>query len=307
MLGSGEMGVLRSRRKTDLGGASCYDGRYSPRKFHPERPFMKHTPRMLASDLDGTLIPPNLDEARQDEIACFRNAWSRSTLQLAYVTGRDRDLALRGIERFALPLPDLLVCDVGTSVWRRRGECGGFEQDGAYRARMLDALGGARREDIVSAMASLRGLELQEERKQGEFKVSYYVDPERSTRLRSDVDGTLRPFPVPPKTVWSHDPHSGRILLDLLPRGIAKHTALEHLRIRGGYDAHEIVYAGDSGNDFDAFLSGHPAIVVANAPEELKREVRAEAERTGIADKLYFARSPFAAGVLEGCRYFSVL
>lgn len=268
---------------------------------------MKRTPRMLASDLDGTLIPPTLHEARQDEIARFRGAWSDKAIELAYVTGRDRDLALRGIEHFDLPLPDLLVCDVGTSVWTRRGEHDGFEQDAAYRSRMLDALGGARREDIVSAMASLRGLELQEERKQAEFKVSYYVDPERSTHLRSDVLGALSPFTVPPKAVWSHDPHSGRILLDLLPRGVAKHTALEHLRIQAGYDPDEIVYAGDSGNDFDAFLSGHPAIVVANAPEELKREVRAEAERAGILDKLYFARSPFAAGVLEGCRHFGLL
>lgn len=267
---------------------------------------MKPPPRMLASDLDGTLIPPTLDEARRDEIARFRDAWSDGHVELAYVTGRDRDLALRGIERVALPLPDLLVCDVGTSVWMRGRKQDGFEQDDAYRSRMLDALGGARREDIVSAMASLHGLELQEERKQAEFKVSYYVDPERSAHLRSDVSGVLDPFPVPPKAVWSHDPHSGRILLDLLPRGVAKHTALEHLRLRAGYDQDQIVYAGDSGNDFDAFLSGHPAIVVANAPEELKHEVRAQAERGGTSGKLYFARSSFAAGVLEGCRHFGL-
>lgn len=263
-------------------------------------------PKMLASDLDGTLIPPTLDEARKAEITCFRSAWSERAMELVYVTGRDRDLALRGIERFGLPLPDLLVCDVGTSVWMRRAEHDDFEQDGAYRAQMMDALGGARRKDIVSALAALEGLELQEERKQAEFKVSYYVDPVRSTGLRSDVLGALGPFPVPPKAVWSHDPRSGRMLLDLLPRGVAKHTALEHLRVRSGYAPEDIVYAGDSGNDFDAFLSGHPAIVVANAPEELKHEVRAEAERSGILDKLYFAQSPFAAGVLEGCRHFGV-
>lgn len=268
---------------------------------------MKRLPRMLASDLDGTLIPPVLDEIRREEIARFGLAVSGRGLELAYVTGRDRDLALRGIERCGLPMPDLLVCDVGTSVWVRLENGDGFEQDGGYRTRMLDALGGARREDIVSAMASLSGLELQEERKQAEFKVSYYVDAERSVHLRADISEVLVPFPVPPKAIWSHDAHSDRLLLDLLPRGVAKHTALEHLRVQAGYDADDIVYAGDSGNDLDAMISGHPAIVVANAPEELKAEVRAEAERAGIIDRIYFAHSPFAAGVLEGCRHFGAL
>jgi HAD superfamily hydrolase (TIGR01484 family) len=268
---------------------------------------MPPTPRLLASDLDGTLIPPSLDDVRRTAIERFGAAISERAIELAYVTGRDRDLALRGIERFGLPMPDLLVCDVGTSVWVRHPGGNGFEQDTQYQVRMLEALGGARREDIVSAMAALVGLELQEPRRQAEFKVSYYVAPEHASRLRVEVPGTLASFPVPPKAVWSHDPHSGRVLLDLLPRGVAKHTALEHLRLERALASGEIVYAGDSGNDFDAFLSGHPAIVVASAPEDLKREVRVEAESARIFDKLYFARSPFAAGVLEGCRHFGAL
>lgn len=270
-------------------------------------PIVTSFPKMLASDLDGTLIPPNLDDDRREEIERFAEAVTARDLALAYVTGRDRDLALRGIERFGLPAPDLLVCDVGTSVWMRAAGGNGFEQDDGYRARMRETLGGATREDIVSAVAVMEGLELQEERKQAEFKVSYYVRPERTRVLRDAMSQALASFPVPPKAVWSHDPHSGRMLLDLLPRGVAKHTALEHLRVERGLAVDEIVYAGDSGNDFDVFLSGHPAIVVANAPEALKQEVRVEAENARITDKLYFARAPFAAGVLEGCRHFGAL
>ncbi|MEX2467108.1 MAG: HAD-IIB family hydrolase [Gemmatimonadota bacterium] len=262
---------------------------------------------MLASDLDGTLIPPTLDDARTAEIERFRKAVADRNLELAYVTGRDHDLAIRGIERCGLPTPDLLVCDVGTSVYVRPTHGPSFVPDEAYRVRMRDALGGANRDDVVSALGALRGLALQEARKQAEFKVSYYVDPEHAKGLRVDVPGALATFPVPPKAIWSHDPHSGRVLLDLLPRGIAKHTALEHVRAQAGYGSDEIVYAGDSGNDFDAFLSGHPAILVANTPELLKQEVRTEAETAGIIERLYFAESPFAAGVLEGCRHFGAL
>ena len=268
---------------------------------------MNPTPKMLASDLDGTLIPPVFDEARVDEIRRFGEAVSDRRLRLAYVTGRDLGLAIRGIERFGLPEPELLVCDVGTSVYVRSRGQGAFVPDDPYRARMLDAFGGATRDDIAGALARLPGLALQEGRRQAEFKVSYYVDPEHAVALRVEVPGALAAFAVPPKAVWSHDPHSGRVLLDLLPRGVAKHTALEHVRDQSGFTAAEVVYAGDSGNDFDAFLSGHPAIVVGNTPEELKHEVRTEAEAARITDKLYFADAPFAGGVLEGCRHFGAL
>lgn len=262
---------------------------------------------MLASDLDGTLIPPTADPERLEEIRSFQEALAARPLDLAYVTGRDHALALRGVERLGLPMPGVLVCNVGTSIYVRRPHGPDYVLDEDYRRRMRAALGGADRDDLVAGVGTIAGLELQEARKQAEFKVSYYVDEERIEEVREAVARRLEAFPIPPKLVWSHDPHSGRMLLDLLPRGVAKHVALEHLREQGGYAMEEIVYAGDSGNDFDAFLSGHPAIVVANAPDALKREVREGARAADVLDRVYFAESPFAAGVLEGCRHFGAL
>ena len=273
---------------------------------HPARSTFE--PRMLASDLDGTLIPTELGDERVDEVRRFRELMARIEFPLAYVTGRDRDLALRGIQRVGLPLPDVLVCDVGTTVWLRRDPEGSeWHEDEGYARRMQEALGGVMRADIEAGMATLPGLRPQEGPKQGAFKLSYYVDPLRIDALRELVAEQLSGFPVPPKAIWSHDPYSDRLLLDVLPRGVAKHVALEHLRARDGHTLDHIVYAGDSGNDFDAFLSGHPAIVVANAPESLKREVRDEAQARAILDRLYFARRPFAAGVLEGLEHFGAV
>ena len=263
---------------------------------------------MLASDLDGTLIPTELGDEREHELLSFRDMMGRTGLRLAYVTGRDRDLALEGIRRVGLPFPDVLVCDVGTTVWLRRDQGDSvWLPDEDYARRMHEALGGVVRADIEDRFSGLEGLALQEPTKQGDFKLSYYVDPERMEALRDTVAERLSAFPVPPKAVWSHDPYSGRMLLDVLPRGVAKHVALEHLRVRDGHEPEHVVYAGDSGNDFDAFLSGHPAIVVANAPEPLKRDVRTEAEARGVLDRLYFARRPFAAGVLEGLEHFGAM
>jgi len=262
---------------------------------------------MLASDLDGTLIPAGLGGDGTEGIRSFSAAVAARGLELAYVTGRDLDLALRGIARFGLPLPDLFVCDVGTSVYHRVPGFDRFAPDEAYWERMRVALGGAGPHDLSAALRGVEGLSLQEERKQTPFKVSYWVAAGALPVARAEVEARLDAFPVPPHAIWSHDPHSGRPLLDLLPRGVAKHTGLEYVRASGGLALDDIVFAGDSGNDFHAFLSGHPAIVVANAPEALKAEVRARAEVERTVDRLYFARAPFADGVLEGCRHFGAL
>ena len=94
-------------------------------------------------------------------------------LLLAYVTGRHLSLAQAGIEELGLPSPDLFVCDVGTSVYRRTN--GGYEPDSEYRQAMRAAFGGLVGDDIRVAIGTVAGMELQEEDKQAEFKVSYYT------------------------------------------------------------------------------------------------------------------------------------
>lgn len=267
---------------------------------------MSTPPRLLASDLDGTLIPAGLG-VDGEAIGRFRAAVMARGLPLAYVTGRDVGLALRGIARFGLPLPDLMICDVGTSVYHRAHGSDRYVPDSGYAEQMRATLGGARRDDLLAPLATLHGLEFQDERKQTEFKVSFWVDPDALDALPGQVAERLATLPVRPHTVWSHDPHSGRPLLDLLPPGVAKHTGLDHVRRAGGFSLDDILFAGDSGNDLEALVSGHPAVVVANAPEPLKAEVRARADRRRILDRVYFAHESFADGVLEGCRHFGVL
>lgn len=269
---------------------------------------------LLAADLDGTVIPLEETAKRRDEVAELARAIFRSRegvgseeerLILAYVTGRHRKLALEGIEKFGLPEPDLLVCDVGTSVYLR-GD-GSFEPDPDYRALVREAFGGASGERIRGLLAGIPGLEPQEPEKQAEFKLSYYLPAGDASRTAlAAVRRRLEEARAIVNLVWSHDSTSGRGLLDILPAGVAKDFAVRYLHDRTGVDEDHLVYAGDSGNDRAAMLTGYRVIVVANAPAELKAELREEAARAGIGERLYFARSPYAAGVLEGCRHFGL-
>jgi HAD superfamily hydrolase (TIGR01484 family) len=255
--------------------------------------------------LDGTLIPLERDAQRLREVEELVRAFEASgDLRLAYVTGRHLSLAQAGIEEVGLPSPDWFVCDVGTSVYRRTN--GGYEPDPDYRQRMRAVLGGLGGDDIRNAIGALDGLVLQEEEKQAEFKVSYYTRgrPEPFVEI---IQSRLDAAHAKANLVASHDPVSGRGLLDVLPTGIAKDYAVRYLHDASGVDEDHLVYAGDSGNDRAAMLTGFRVIVVGNADEALKKDLGIEAVAQGIAERIYFAEHPYARGVLEGLRHFGAL
>ncbi len=266
---------------------------------------MSITRYLLASDLDGTLIPLERDAQRLREVAELVSAIRASEgLRLAYVTGRHLSLAQAGIAELGLPSPDWFVCDVGTSLYRRAN--GGFEQDPVYLQAMRTAFGGLSGEEVRAAIGAIEGLDLQEEEKQAEFKVSYYTrgqpEPFQET-VRSRLDAAH----AKANLVVSHDPVSGRGLLDVLPFGIAKDYAVRYLHDHTGVDEEHLVYAGDSGNDRAAMLTGYRVIVVGNADPALKKDLGIESIARGIAERIYFAKHSYARGVLEGLRHFGFL
>ena len=277
-------------------------GAFGPRYAHVG---MSITRYLLASDLDGTLIPLERDAQRLREVAELVEAMkAREELALAYVTGRHLSLAQAGIEEIGLPSPDWFVCDVGTSVYRRTN--GGYEPDPEYRQAMMAVLGGLAGDDVRAAIGTVEGLELQEEEKQAEFKVSYYTRG-RPEAFVETVQSRLDAAHARVNLVASHDPVSGRGLLDVLPAGIAKDYAVRYLHDASGVDEEHLVYAGDSGNDRAAMLTGYRVIVVGNADEALKKDLGIESVARGIAERIYFAEQPYARGVLEGLRHFGLL
>lgn len=263
---------------------------------------MSITRTLLASDLDGTLIPLERDANRLREVEELVHAIeSTPTLRLAYVTGRHLSLARDGIVEVGLPLPDWFVCDVGTSVYRRSGDR--FELDPTYRAQMSAAFGGLSGEEVRTAVGDVEGIELQEDEKQAEFKISYYTRG-RHEPFVPDVLARLEAAGAKVNLVSSFDPVSGRGLLDVLPAGVAKDYAVRYLHECSGVERDQLVYAGDSGNDRAAMLAGYRVIVVGNADSALKEDLVSESASRGLGAQIYFASHPYARGVLEGLRHF---
>lgn len=262
--------------------------------------------KLLASDLDGTLICPDLGEKNCAEIRAFSSAIAgQEALVLAYVTGRHLELALEGITTYKLPLPEMLVCDVGTSLYVRKGE--DWKQDEVYRKRLTQSWKGYRGKDVAQVLKDLRGLIEQEEEKQSDFKQSYYVGLDyQPGALYQHVRDKLKDHGIEANLIYSIDTKRAMALFDVLPPGAAKDSAVFFLAEKLGIAKDDMVYAGDSGNDLAVFLSGVRSIVVGNAPKIFKEEVLAQAKVKALYEQVYFAQEECVGGVLEGCKHFGL-
>lgn len=261
---------------------------------------------LLATDLDGTLLPLEDTPEWDAEIIRFRRlAMTSPSLLLAYVTDRRLESALDGAAGLRLPLPELLVCDLGTSVYRKTGRA--YELDQGFRGRLLHAWQGRIARDIAPLLGKIEGLTPQGEEAQGEFKQSYYTKlGQRGQEAVAQVAERLRDAGLDSNLVVSVDVQTGNGLLDVLPAGAAKEHALAYLRDSLAIPHDHIVFAGDSGHDLAAFTSGFNAIVVANATDEVREEARRQAEAKGVAQRLYCADHAYIRGVMEGAHHFNI-
>ena len=267
---------------------------------------MKKSRQMLATDMDGTVIPMEVTPRRSEEIAAFKGAVSESEdLVLAYVTGRDLNLALKGIREHSLPTPDILVCDVGTSVYH--GASSGFLKDEEYVKLMKEARGSLDVREVRHKLARVPELLLQPDDRQTEAKLSYHLPPDTDHEgILSSVEEVLDDLGGNLQAVYSVGAPHGTGLLDLLPAGVAKDFAVKYLQEYTDLDQEHLVYAGDSGNDLAAMLAGFNVVVVGNATPGLKDKLNLEGRELGILDRLYFAQEFYVAGVMEGCRHFGM-
>lgn len=259
--------------------------------------------RLLASDLDGTLIPVGggRDPAAAERFRTWRGRHPET--RLAYLTGRHFELARAGIEDHALPRPDFLGCDVGASLYRREGAL--WRPDEGYRGRMRVSWAGRDTAEVIEALAPVTGLVPQPPERQTEFKTSFFVSPggETGARVR-EIETRLREAGIEARVVGSVEPDGGMGLVDVLPPAASKRSALDHLRRLLDLPVEQAIFCGDSGNDLDALLHGGPAVLVGNAPEDLRARLRVAAREQGTAGQVFFARREVVAGVLEGLEHF---
>jgi HAD superfamily hydrolase (TIGR01484 family) len=261
--------------------------------------------KALATDLDGTLIPLDDNENNRNDLQQLKELAARSTFDLMFVTGRHFELVADAMEAYRLPLPGWIICDVGTTLlhWSEEED---FRRVDEYREELSSIVETFPLEQMRESLEDVPELRLQEPEKQGEFKLSYYCEASDLEQATGKIQDRIEQHGAPYSLISSTDPFENVGLLDLLPKKVSKAYALDWWVHFTNHDREQVIFAGDSGNDTAALTAGYRAIVVGNAKESVKAEVRAAHEQQGTLDRLYLAENFATSGVLEGCRHFGL-
>lgn len=266
--------------------------------------------RILATDLDRTLLPNGRWPADAGAIELFNELTRASDVLLVYVTGRNLALTEAAIRDYGVRYPDVLCGDVGSTI--RRHEDGRWRDDPGWARHVRAASPRWDANRVREAVASIAGLREQEAEHCNPFKQSYYADHGRREAILRAVDGAVRGR-FDEAIVYSYDSESGAGLLDFLPASATKRTSLTYVASVAGVTPEEVVFCGDSGNDSEALTAGFRGVLVRNADEQLVAEVRSAMARDPTLE-VYFATGGFrglngyyASGVLEGAQHYGLL
>lgn len=262
--------------------------------------------RVLATDLDGTLIPLPGREDNLSALATLREARQQGQLPLIFATGRHFESIVEAIEIYHLPTPDWMIGDVGSAIYERRAD-GSFAPLAAYDRHLQEVTHCHTRADVIQALAPFPHLDHQQTQTRTAFKTSYYCSASSLESLVEQIRLRLHECDLPYDCLGSIDHNGDFGFIDVLPRGVNKAYALLWLARHSPYQPEEILYAGDSGNDEAALASGFRAILVANATKGLRERVTAKLNERQIAHRLFCASQTATSGVLEGCRHFGLL
>ena len=263
--------------------------------------------KILATDLDRTLLPNGSWESDSEAINLFNELTEKYGVLVVYVTGRNLALTENAIEEFGVRYPNILCGDVGTSI--RKYEDGEWKFDVGWIDHVKKQSPRWDAKAIRDAVAGIDGMREQESEHLNQFKQSYYVEHEKNDQVLKKVDDLVK-GKFDEVIVYSFDSQDGKGLLDFLPASATKQTALEHVAEEFGATKEDVVFCGDSGNDIFPLTAGFSGVLVKNADDQLVENVK-KAMNKNPELKVYFAKGDFkglkgyyTSGVIEGAYHY---
>ena len=252
------------------------------RRQLPQRSRMYHD-RTIITDLDQNLLGD--PESLADFVDVIKA--NRKCTTFAIATGRRLDDALRVLRRYGIPQPDLLITSLGTEIH--------------YAPRLTADTGWSRHIDhywnpkaVRRILAELPGLELQPRNEQSRFKISYYIDPAMAPDT-DEINSLLHRNEEAVNVIYSFGQ-----FLDIVPVRASKGFALRWFADQWDISLDHVLAAGGSGADEDMMRGNTLAVVVSNRHHE-------ELSELTDVERIYYARQPYAAGILEAIRHYEFL
>jgi len=265
--------------------------------------------KILATDLDRTLLPNGRWQADDNAIGLFNTLTEQQGVLVVYVTGRNLALTENAIREYGVRFPDVLCGDVGTSI--RKYTNGEWKFDEGWIAHVRSASPRWDAGAIRDAVAEVSGIREQEAEHLNQFKQSYYVEHDKNAEILEKIDERVKGR-FDEVIIYSFDSQDGKGLLDFLPASATKQTALEYVAEEFDTRKEDVVFCGDSGNDIFPLTAGFRGVLVRNADEQLVENVKqAQAANPGL--QAYFAKGDFkglsgyyTSGVIEGAYHYGI-
>jgi len=146
--------------------------------------------KILATDLDRTLLPNGSWKADAEAIELFNELTRKQDVLVVYVTGRNLALTENAIREYGVRHPDVLCGDVGTSI--RKYENGEWKFDDGWIAHVRRASPRWDASAVRDAVAGVHGMREQEAEHLNQFKQSYYVEHQKSDAVLNEVDELVK-------------------------------------------------------------------------------------------------------------------
>lgn len=242
------------------------------------------TKYLVISDIDDTLLG---NDTALDGLRVLLQKHSE-TIAFGVATGRHIDSAVKVLNEYKIHW-DIIISSVGTEIYYTKQK----RIDKGWHNHLKLKW---KPDKIKEILKPLPILSLQTESfTQREYKISYYKDERVAGKDAIPIiHNALSQSRLAYNLVFSHD-----IFIDILPYRASKGKAIRYLSTKWKIPLAHIITAGNSGNDKDMLTGNICGIVVGNHEKEL--------ESLKKSNCIYFSKGKYAAGVIEGLRYFNVI
>lgn len=236
--------------------------------------------RALFTSLDLNLIGDG------DSLAAFLQTMQahRKSIIFGIATGRRLDDALATLRQHNIPQPDVLISGQGTEIRYAPN----LTEDAVW-ARHINHLWS--RQMVSDILKEIPWLVMQPKNYQSAFKISYYIDP--AVADIQEIRQALLRNEQAVNVVFSFGQ-----FLDVLPVRASKGLALRWCAEQLGFPLESTLVAGVTGADADMLRGNTLGVVVDN------RHLAELSELANI-EKIYFAKKPHAAGILEAMDHYN--
>jgi sucrose-phosphate synthase len=236
---------------------------------------------LMITDIDNTLVGNNdsmnhllklLDHYRE------KIAWG-------VATGRSLELTLEAMTEYDIPVPDILICSVGTEIYYGPD----LRMDKGWQQHITHKW---KPERIKSIFQELDFLTFQEAEGQRAHKISYYMEDHPD--YLNEVYRRLEKEKLSCQVIYSHGQ-----FLDILPKRASKGKAINYMKYKYEFPSSRVMVAGDSGNDEDMIQGNNNGLVVGNHSQELEKL------RGNV--RVFFSRKRYAAGIIDGMVHYGFI